>query len=93
MICANFATFTVAGGTLAATGFVYSSPCAPMDSVVMTYGEYVAVVPQDKSTGSASPFILTMQEGSAIAAAIALVWAVAWGYKQLIKSVNGGNPE
>jgi len=45
MICANFATFTVAGGTLAATGTVYPPPCNPMDSVVMTQGEYVAVVP------------------------------------------------
>lgn len=51
MICANFATFTVAGaaGTLAATGRVYEPPCSTMDSVVMTYGEYVAVVPQDKN--------------------------------------------
>lgn len=45
-VCANFATFTVAAGTLAATGVVYAPPCAEVDSVVLSQGEYAAIMPK-----------------------------------------------
>ena len=62
-----------------------TAPCAVNELVLVTAAEY--------ATANASPFILTIAEGASISGAIALVWAVAWGYKQLMKSVNGGNPE
>ena len=48
MICANFTVYQQnQNGSLSASGRWYESPCVSSDSVVMTYGEYVALVPQN----------------------------------------------
>lgn len=43
--------------------------------------------------GTASPFHLTVVEGSLIAAAILGVWALGFSFKNLRRAINGGSPE
>jgi hypothetical protein len=43
--------------------------------------------------GTASPFTLTIAEGSLIAAAILGSWALGWSMKQLKNALNAGSPE
>lgn len=83
MLCANFATFTVAGGTLAATGTVYSAnPCNDLDKVIMTAGE-VALM-----TSPASKW--TAAEGSALAWQIGGVWLAVAFLMYLSRVVRSG---
>jgi hypothetical protein len=44
------------------------------------------------SSGS-SPFNLSYQEGGAIAAAVVAVWALAWGIRSMVKTINPDSSE
>ena len=41
----------------------------------------------------ASPFNLSMADGGLVGAAVLLTWAVAFGWKSAIKSLNNGSPD
>jgi hypothetical protein len=42
---------------------------------------------------TASPFRLTLAEGSIVGASILALWATAWGIKALVRSISSGDPE
>lgn len=57
MICVNWSLYQQnQNGSFSGTGRWYEPPCASSDSVVMSYGEFVSVVPQ--STGITTAEIL-----------------------------------
>ena len=54
-----------------------NTPCQPNDIAWLTYSEAQAL-------GGASPFKLDNAAASIISASILLVWATAWGIKQIV---------
>ncbi|WP_239024407.1 phage coat protein [Ramlibacter humi] len=75
----------------------------PTTAAVVVVGEasscstpYVVLRPAEVdalASSSASPFRLTLAEGSAVSVAILGVWATAWAFKALSRALKAGDPE
>lgn len=76
MICANWTTYSQSNETRAlnASGRWYEAPCAASDSVVMTYGEYVALVPAN-TVITASEILYVVSWGFGV---VLLGWAIGY---------------
>ena len=48
-------------------------------------GQYVVLTRSEFDTATASPFVMSLAEGGAIASAVILVWAFAFGIRALIQ--------
>lgn len=72
--CAQWASTSV--GTV----LVQASGDGCTDAVVLTPAEYASL--------STNPLNLSLVEGAQISGAIAGIWAIAWCFKQLAKSIN-----
>jgi hypothetical protein len=63
------------------------------NKTVCDSGEIQLTNPLEFAAGSASPWNLSMSEGTLIAAAILGVWALGFSIKALKHAINGGSPE
>ena len=56
--------------------------CLPGELALLSYAELGNV--------TANPFRLDLAEAGAIGTAVILIWALAWGFRMLIRSLNAG---
>lgn len=55
--------------------------------------QLVLVTQVEWQQNTASPFRLSLSDGAAVAAAILLTWAAAYGAKAAARALSSGNPE
>lgn len=75
MICANWTLYQQnQNGSLSGSGRWYEPPCASSDSVIMSYGEYVALVPANTVITS-SEILYVVSWGFGV---VLLGWAIGY---------------
>jgi hypothetical protein len=70
--------------TALAVGAEGAETCAPGQYIVLQQNEYENAI--------ASPFRLTVAEGGQLAAAILALWAVAFGFRWIVRALNSDQP-
>jgi hypothetical protein len=78
----NLVTFAGTSGDARVTTQVLS--VGPEGAVCAT-GQYVVLSRSEFDNATASPFVMSLAEGGAIASAVILVWAFAFGIRALIQ--------
>lgn len=72
-----------------ASGQLFNEPCSSGSLMLFTQQELADQI----EANSKNPFDLSPSDATAIAWMIILVWLTAWGFKQLSKVINLGDPE
>lgn len=81
----NLVTFAATTGGARVTTQVLS--VGPEGAVCVT-GQYVVLSRSEFDTATASPFVMSLAEGGAIATAVILAWAFGFGIRALIQTLR-----
>ena len=65
--------------------FSTNTTCTPSEIVLVNASEF--------GRATESPFRLSLAEGGVIAGAVLTIWATAWVFKAVTKSLSSGDPE
>ena len=92
MRCATVTTIYAFTGTGITRG-TYTGLTVGAEGVTScTAAQYVVLRQTEYENAIASPFRLTLEEGGAIAGAILLLWAVAFGIRWAIRAMHTPDP-
>ena len=87
MRCASVTTVYAFTGTGTTRG-TYQSLTVGTEGASCAVGQYVVLTQAEFDNYTASPFRLTTAEGGQISGAILSLWALAWGFRQLMRLIN-----
>lgn len=84
MRCGTVSTFYAFTSSTGTTRKVVNALDLSAEGATCTSSQYVVMKSQEFDTFTASPFRLTVAQGGAISGAILLLWAAAWGIRQMV---------